>query len=262
MQPPANRIPLRSLSSYGRALVGLLVVASLPLVVVACDDQKRETSATPEPGTNEVVQPETSPPNHAGDAGDWTSTVADYLDAKYPQPIMGMVNTDTDAVVNYVARYPAEDHLVYVTDGASAHRFPHEFVMRIRFDTNADDLDERAPAWPDHVLAELAEVESRTQRLFTPGDSLENLKLDGVTLPYRHFVIYKDPHLDPLDGPGPEPLFFLQVIPLTDAQLSKFNATPEGAPSKMMREWSERDPLLLVDSAFEGSKLSKGVGLD
>lgn len=242
-----------SIDSGGRALRGLCIVTMCMTLWVGCDRPSNQEPA--KSARKQVKMVDRPSPDHkeTDEVGDWTSTVAEYLDEKYPRRIIGMANNNRGSVVDYIARYPAQDHLVYVTDGASALRFPHEFVMRIRFDTESGRLDERAPGWPDLVLAEMAEVESRTQRLFTPGDFLQNMTLDGVELPYHHFVVYKDPQLEPLDGPGSEPLFFLQVIPLTDAQLAEFKATPDGAASEMMTNWSKRDPLFLVDAASEGA---------
>lgn len=227
-----------------------VTAAAALLCCLSCESDTRKTPASRVEQSGETSMKtdvsSLSMPETADETNSWEWRTAEFLDKRYGKPGMGMANQNPDAIIEYVARYPAQDHVVYVTSGASSHRFPHEFVMRVKLErASRETIGERAPMWPDHVLTELAEVEERTDRVFAPGDFISDMSLEGS--PYRHFAVFKDPVLEPLHRPRSEPLFFLQVVPLSDAQLAMFNASPEGEPIPLMTAWSSRDPLLLVD---------------
>lgn len=179
---------------------------------------------------------------------DWPQVIASALDEAYGRSGTGMANPEPDAVPEYVHWIPADGHIVYVTSGAFRHRFPHEFSLRVRFSDPpaGQSLMEVAPDWPSRVLAEIARVEARAPRPFAPGNYLRNVPLEG--LPYRHFAFVRDPVLVDLEAPGAQQsLVFVQVIPLTDEQLREIDAVETGATNTVLRDWAQRDRLLLVD---------------
>jgi hypothetical protein len=50
-------------------------------------------------------------------------------------------------------------------------------------------------------------------------------------------------------GLAPQPLAFVQVVPLTVEQLAAIDAIPLGATNTVLRDWAARDELLLVESS-------------
>ena len=179
----------------------------------------------------------------------WPAAIEAALDRAYGPSGVGMANPDPDGVPEYVHWIAQRDHVVYVTRGAYRREFPHEFVMRVRLaDAPRDErLWEVAPEWPSRALAEIARVEPTLRRPLAPGNYLRNVTVEG--LPLRHFAFVTDPVLGMQRIPGAaQPLVFIQVVPLTDAQLSTIDAIPSGAANTVLRDWAARDPLLIVDA--------------
>lgn len=176
--------------------------------------------------------------------------IARALDRVYGHSGVGFAVESPDDIARYVALYPATDHIVYVTFGAHRHRFPHEFVMRIRYAAppEGEALWEAAPAWPVRALREIARVEPKMPHPFAPGNHLSNMEVHGEVLAYRHFAFVTDPVLPrvTLERTG-QPLVFVQAVPLTDAQEAAIAAIPAGERNTVLADQAERDPLFRVE---------------
>ncbi|MCB9764360.1 MAG: hypothetical protein H6739_31595 [Alphaproteobacteria bacterium] len=161
---------------------------------------------------------------------------------------MGMANNDPDALVQFVSLHRKDDHVVYVTHGASAAHHPHEFVLRLRHPAARDPrpLIEVAPQWPVPLLVELGETERRLGRPFPPRDMLGGVALPGVELPYGNVVFMLDPVLRPVEDAG-RFVAFVQVLPFSDADYAAMQAIPDGETNTVLRARLEADPLGLVD---------------
>lgn len=184
------------------------------------------------------------PRRAAPPTGDWPDRIGRALEQAYGEVGVGFANPG--GVADYVYVIPATDHLVYVTSGGYRSRFPHEFVMRVRFadPPHGEKLWQVAPTWPVHALAEMARAETRANYPFAPGNFLRNVTL--ADLPYRHFYFAKEAVLPEVLGPSGDPLVFVRTVPLTDDQLAEIDATPEGQTIPLLPAWAARDPLLLV----------------
>ncbi|MEZ4236382.1 MAG: hypothetical protein R3F59_09515 [Myxococcota bacterium] len=141
-------------------------------------------------------------------------------------------------LVTRVLRYDAEPaHRVWVSRGLRAWRRPHELVVRLR-------ADGEAPAWPRALLLAL---DARTRELdhtIALGEIVADLAVEGA--PWRHFLMVPDPVLEWIEDPfAPDGgLAFVQVVPLTDAQLAEM--ADEAGRTALLAAWSQEDHLLLV----------------
>ncbi len=188
---------------------------------------------------------QTIPQPEVSSRGDWGPIIRDVLYTKHGCDGGGAKVDIPNAVVSYVHCHPGEQYLTFTTSGAFRSRLPHEFVIRLKWDTK-DTGGHKKPAslWPNQVLSEFAEIEARTGKLFMPGDFLKNVPIEA---PYRHFVFYPDKELTPVSAIGDEPLVFIQAIGVTDEQLTEFEQVAPRAPNHIIDSWSERDPLFLLD---------------
>ncbi len=83
-------------------------------------------------------------------------------------------------------------------------------------------------------------------RPLPPSDSLGNITLPGVTLPYRNVVFMMDPVLRPIEE-GDRLLAFVQVLPFDDATFAEMQAIQRGRLDTILKARLEADPLGLVD---------------
>lgn len=233
-----------------RILAELIVLLPLAVVASSCASDDLERDALRAPGASIPPREDRRDVLPVTPATSWPERIADAITRVYGEPGVGMASQDPDAVVAYVHWVPADGHVVYVTSGVYRSRFPHELVMRIRFEDPPTDerLWQVAPSWPTAVLAELGRVEAGSPHPFAPGNHITNVDIEGVDAPYRHFAFVRDPVLPELRGPGEHPLVFVQVVPLTETQRRAIDAVPTGQRIGVLSEWAARDRLLLVDA--------------
>lgn len=160
---------------------------------------------------------------------------------------MGMADLRAGAVVEFVSLHARDGHLVYITHGVIKHRYPHEFVLRLRDPaaTSPRPLIEVAPMWPVNLLREIAEAEERRGAVFRPRDLLGNITIPTVALPFRNVVFLLDPVLKGVQV-GPTYVGFVQVLLFDDADWATMDAIPTGQTNTVLKARLETDPLGLV----------------
>lgn len=211
----------------------------------------------PKPSRSQRPPPPPSAPPPAVSAALGAQGV-EALEAKYgastdgwPIPVATAGDGPAPAAVEHVALYvvDAPRHYVYVTRGLLRWRHPYELVLRVAVPDDQGEVGfATAPTWPTALLAAVGDAVRTRNKSIALGERLRELGVAGEA-PYRHAVVVPDPELEWIEGERDEGLAFLQVVPLTDAQLAEMDEGSADGKNPALAAWAASDRLLLVPRA-------------